>query len=252
MADCPVHPGEPAIGACARCGRFFCAKERILLDAKPYCGDCGARPDVDWLGHHYRALEGTRSGVAWAMGLFGLGLVLGGLTLVFTSLEHWKGAVAGFGLFLFGASAATTFVGRRALRPAMFVGAALASGAFAISAQEWVALVPAVILFLVAGAVWTDVRTRLFFRVPVPRAELLKHFHREGSNPLAITASRLAFFSLLIPGLSVLSLVLGVVALTKVNSKATPPVGNVSAALGAIIFSLFTTLIWAGWLSARL
>lgn len=252
MSTCPVHAGEPSIGACARCGRFFCAKERILLDAKAYCGDCGARPDVDWLGHHYRGLEGKRSGVAWAMGVLGVGLVLGGLSLVFTSLEHWKGAVGGFGLFLFGASAATTFLGQRSLRPAMFVGALLASAAFALSAQDWIAIVPAVILFLVAAAVWTDVRTRLFFRVPVPRAELAKHYAREGSNPLAITASRIAFFSLLIPGLSVVGLVLGIVALTKVNSKAVPPVGNASAALGAIIFSLFTTLIWAGWLTARL
>lgn len=252
MADCPVHPGEPAIGACARCGRFFCAKERILLDAKPYCGDCGARPDVDWLGHHYRALEGTRSGVAWAMLIVGLGLAVSGATIVLESRDRWQAGLSGVGIFFFGACAVSVFFGRPPLRPALFVGATVATITFWLSAQEWIVLVPGVMLFLVAGAVWTDVRTRLFFRVPVPRAELLKHFHREGSNPLAITASRLAFFSLLIPGLSVLSLVLGVVALTKVNSKATPPVGNVSAALGAIIFSLFTTLIWAGWLSARL
>jgi hypothetical protein len=252
VTACPAHPAEPSVGACTRCGRFYCAKERILLDARPYCGDCGTRPDVDWLGHHYRQLEGKRSGLAWFLLFLGLGLVMSGLALAISSLDRPRGLAGGVGLIVFGGCAIAVFSGRPRARPALFLGAALATASFLLDAREWIALVPGGLLFGLAGAAWTDVRTRVFFRVPVSRRELLRHYHREGSNPLAITASRLAFVSLIIPGLGLVSLVMGVMAVTRVNKKATPPVGNLSAALGAIIFSLFTMVIWAGWLSARL
>lgn len=88
--------------------------------------------------------------------------------------------------------------------------------------------------------------------MPVPRATLHAHFKREGSNPLAVHASRLALLGLFLPGVGLLSLVMGVVAITRIDSKAVPPVGNLSAALGAIVFSLFTSLFWAlSFMSAR-
>ena len=48
------------------------------------------------------------------------------------------------------------------------------------------------------------------------------------------------------------SLGMGVVAITRIDSKAIPPVGNLSAALGAIIFSLFASLIWGVSLLGRI
>ena len=74
MTACPTHPAAEAVGACARCGRFFCAAEERALDGQRYCGECGQRPDVDWLGAHYAPLIGKRSGFAWATGLIALGL----------------------------------------------------------------------------------------------------------------------------------------------------------------------------------
>jgi len=97
-------------------------------------------------------------------------------------------------------------------------------------------------LFGLSGV--TDVRSKLFYRVPVPRPDLRKHFDRYGNNPLAVISSRLALGSLFVPGLSLVALGLAVFSLTRVDSKATPPVGNIGTAVGAIVFSLFTSMIW--------
>lgn len=252
MADCPTHPGAESVGACARCGRFYCAPEAIELDGVRYCGDCGARDDVDWLGKHYRKLEGTRSGLAWFLLFFGVGFVLLSLMLIFTPGAEGGAQLIGLSFLVYGACSLATFSGKRQLRPALLVGSLVSGALFALGAKDPMAGLATLPLLGLAGAAWTDVRTRLFFRVPVPRATLHAHFKREGSNPLAVQASRLALLGLFLPGVGLISLVMGVVALTRIDSKAIPPVGNLSAALGAIVFSLFTSFFWGlSFLSAR-
>ncbi len=44
---------------------------------------------------------------------------------------------------------------------------------------------------------------------------------------------------------------LGVVAWSRVDLAATPPVGNRSAAAGAVFFSLFTLAMWGATLAGR-
>ncbi|MDP1826409.1 MAG: hypothetical protein Q8L48_24285 [Archangium sp.] len=252
MTGCPTHPGAESVGTCARCGRFYCAPERIELDGLKYCADCGVRADVDWLGHHYRKLEGTRSGLAWFLLFAGVGFVVVSLFVTFTPGADGGARLIGLGFLVFGACSLATFSGKPRLRPALLVGSAVSGVLFAVGAQDPTAALGTLPLLGLAAAAWTDVRTRLFFRVPVPRATLRAHFEREGSNPLAVQASRLALLGLFIPGVCFISLVMGVVALTRIDSKAVPPVGNLSAALGAIVFSLFTSAFWAlSFLSAR-
>ena len=48
-ARCFTHPEVLATGACARCGVFFCADDRALVDLVSYCRTCATRPDVDWI-----------------------------------------------------------------------------------------------------------------------------------------------------------------------------------------------------------
>jgi hypothetical protein len=232
------------VGTCARCGRFYCAAERIELDALSYCGDCGVRPDVDWLGHHYRALEGKRSGLAWTLLLIGLGLVAVGLMVMLTPDAKWEAVLIGLGFAIYGAACVATFLGRPKLRGVLFPAGLVAGVLFLAGFRHVAATFSLIPLLLLAGATWTDVRTRLFYRVPVPRPVLYAHYQREGSNPLAVQASRLALLSLFIPGVCFISLVMGVMALTRIDSKAVPPVGNLSAALGAVIFSLLTSFMW--------
>jgi hypothetical protein len=243
MTECPTHPGAESVGTCERCGRFYCAAERIDLDLHFYCGDCGTRDDVDWLGKHYRRLEGRRSGLAWF--IFATGIVsCAGAGAVLIGAENWKERGFFLGVLLFGAASLTVMSGKAWSRLAMLASVPISALIFIFSSgQPWSALgaAPALLLSL---STFTDVPTQLFFRLPVSRSVLRKHYDREGSNPLAVRASRLAVLSLFVPGLSAVTLVMGVIALTRVNSKAIPPVGNVSAALGAIVFSLFTALIW--------
>lgn len=244
MTACPSHPEAESVGACARCGRFYCAAEQVELDGKRYCGDCGARDDVDWLGKHYRKLEGQRSGLAWFLLVAGLTIALAGGSLIVNAEHGWQDRFTGLGLLVYGLAAASTITGKRPLRWALLVGSLMAGALFTLAVQDYWGVLAMVPLLGLAAAAWTDVRTQLFFRVPVPRETLRKHYQREGSNPLAITASRLAFLGLLIPGVGVLALVLGVMAASRVDAKAVPPVGNLSAALTAIAFSLFTSLMW--------
>lgn len=244
MVVCPTHPGAESVGTCARCGRFYCAPELVELAGQRYCGDCGVREDVDWLGHHYRRLEGTRSGLVWVLFLMGLVVGVGDLAAVLTT-DEWKERIVGAGVLVFAVACVAMITGKVQTRIALVAASLIAALLFAVGSRNPLAALAAVPLLGLAGAAWTDVRTRLFQRVPVPRETLRKHYKREGSNPLAITASRLAFLSLLIPGLGLLSLVLGVMALTRIDSKAVPPVGNLSAALAAILFSVFTTAFWA-------
>ena len=202
------------------------------------------REDVDWLGQHYRKLEGKRSGLAWFLFVTGLAVAGGGLVLMIDPDVEWPQRVFGAGLVVSGVASMSTISGRPATRKVMLLSSIVSTVLFTIATQQaWGALFGIPLLGLTATT-WTDVRTRLFMRVPVPRQTLRKHYQREGSNPLAITASRLALLSLIIPGLSLVSLVLGVMALARIDSKAVPPVGNLSAALGAIVFSLFTSAIW--------
>ncbi len=245
MTECPAHAGVEAVGTCARCGRFYCAAEKLELEGKTYCAECGTREDLDWLGKHYRRLEGTRSGLAWFLLALGMTVAAGSLAGLIGS-ENWKERGFFAGLLVMGLAAMTVMSGKTWSRLVLLGSAPVAAVFFvAGTAEPWSAALVLPTL-MVSAATWTDVRTKLFFRIPVDRDALRKHFDREGSNPLAVSASRLALLSLFIPGLGVLSLIMGVMALTRIDAKAVPPVGNVSAALGAIGFSVFSSLIWFG------
>ena len=89
-----------------------------------------------------------------------------------------------------------------------------------------------------------DVRTRLFFRLPVERAELRRHYERYGSNWQASSATRLAALGLFIPGLGLISLGLGIWGLSRVNPRAVPPIGGLGSALGAIVVSALSCVLW--------
>ncbi|MGV3623232.1 MAG: hypothetical protein ACO1OB_20600 [Archangium sp.] len=248
MAECPKHPGVEAVGACSRCGRFFCAAEAKRIEFKTYCEECAARAEIDWLGKHYAKLEGKRSGLAWFLLVVGIGLIGFG---TFTAIDASSASQRffGFALLSWGIACASVFSGRPLTRwTQMAMAPVVGFFVFLSSGQEFAGVLTTCCLWLFAGMTLTDLRTRLFFRVPVERAALARHYERYGNNPLAVVASRLAFISLVVPGMSLLALVLGGIALSRVNRKAVPPVGSIGTALGAIAFSVFTSALWIMWL----
>lgn len=244
MTECPKHAGIEAVGTCARCGRFMCAAEVKLLDGSTFCEDCAARGDVDWLGKHYAKYAGKRSGVAWFLLVLGIPLIGLGITMIVQG-ENASERLFGLAITIWGAACAAVFSGKKLTRFAPLVAAFVVGLLMFLAFESTVAGVMSTIsLCLFALMPVTDVRTKLFFRIDVPRGQLATTYERYDTNPLAVTASRLAFVSLVIPGLNVVALVLGIVALARVNRKAVPPIGSASTAIVAIIFSLFTSSLW--------
>ena len=250
MTECPKHPGVEAVGTCARCGRFHCAAEAKQLDGGVYCEECAARAEVDWLGKHYAQFEGKRSGLVWFLLLMGIPLAALGVTIAVAPSSGMPERCLGLALATWGAACISLFSGKKFARWAP-MAASLVVGPFMYLAtdQPVVGVLTTICFALFALMTMSDPRTRLFFRVPVARHQLERHFARYGNNPLAVTASRIAVVGLVIPGFSILAIVLAVIALSRVDKKAVPPIGNAATAIGAIVFSLFTSLIWFSWVA---
>ena len=243
MTECPRHPGAESVGTCERCGRFYCAAERIALDLHFYCGECGVRDDIDWLGKHYQRFLGKPSGLSWFLLVVGLLMSVFGASWLFVS-STWSERLLYLAVLLLGVAKASIVTGKPWSRWAMAASLPVAALLFFGSSGEPWAVAAAFPSLLLTLSAFNDVPTQLFFRLPVTRTAMRRHYDRYGSNPLAMQASRLAVVSLFLPGVGAASLVMAVIALTRVNSKAVPPVGNLRVALGALVFSLFTSFIW--------
>lgn len=262
MTECPAHPGVEAIGTCTRCGRFYCAAEVKVVDGQPYCAACAERPEIDWLTRHYAALEGRRSGLAWFTAFLGLlGLVGGGAVLValvdlvrdslggFATQEDLRWLLTPLGLIVWSVSALAVVSGRRWALTGNLVASVLTAALLAATnptpgGQLFVGGVTLVLTVLFSVVLRRDVRTRLFFRLPVSREALRQHYERYGSNWQASSAARLAALGLFIPGLGVISLALGIWGLSRVDRGAVPPVGGLGSAAGAILVSALSCALW--------
>jgi len=262
VTECPAHPGVEAVGTCSRCGRFYCAAEARIVDSQVFCGTCAERPEVDWLTHHYARLEGRRSGLVWFATFLGaVALFVGGSVIVVmiqllgdvlrreAKLEDAQWAAGPLAIILWSFSAFLLQTGKRWALTLHLVTVVLVSllAAFANGVREEQLFVGGTTLVM-TGLFWAvlrmDVRTRLFFRLPVERSALRAHYERYGSNWQAASASRLSALSLFIPGLALISLGLAVWGLSRIDKRAVPPVGGLGSALGAVILSAMSCALW--------
>ncbi len=250
MTECPEHPGAEAVGTCARCGRFYCAQEEVRLDDKGYCGACGVRPDVDWLGKYYARFVGRRSDLVMLGGLLcAVGALAGvGLLIAAERLSNW---LPGIALTLWSLCVFTLQLGRPWARYAVLAGTVLAvallSAAAAGDAWPWVLGLTGSSGLLFTAGVFFDLRTQLYFRLAVSRERLRRHYERYESNKLATSAVRLAGLAIVVPGLNVVSLVLGIIALLRFDPAATPPVLGRRQAVLAIVISVLLSGYWLLW-----
>lgn len=240
-ATCPRHPDAAAIGACTRCGGFVCAQDVVLLDSKPYCQACAALPEVDYLEQLRLKHWGKRDGWAW---LF----LFNGVLLPFAAVPQLLGELAVVGVLeLVLAAASLAYFFR--FRPARYLVLALPVLALVsafLATGEPIGAVFALFPLLVGLAIFFDTRNRLFFKIPVPRAQLQRLWDVYENNPLARAGFMGGLLSLLMFPLAPVALALSIVGLTRVNPAAHPPVGRKGQAIAGIVLSALG-LVVLGW-----
>lgn len=253
-ATCPRHAGAPVVAACRRCGTFVCVEDRVVLDGSEFCRECAARPDVDYLEAFRLKYWGKRDSWAWFFGVTAVANVIIGLTVIANALTSERPAsnvALGLVILLWGGLAGAFWAGLKAARWGL-------AGAFILYALVLVAVAgPAGLggvifpLAFVASALGS-VRTKLFFKLDVPREQLRKHWALLHDNVLARNALMLGAVGLLFGPFAPLGLVLGIVALRRVDPAAYPPIGRKAHAIAGIVLGALGTLIWSGVLVAML
>lgn len=243
---CAQHPDVEAGRLCSRCGGFLCEPCVSWVLGAVYCPACAALPEVNYLERFRERLWGRRDSWAWFLGFWGLGLVgpggvllqggepqLGGFLLA--------GAAVGVGCFFRQGWAR----GGLLVLPGVLGVAGLVRGR-----PEW--LVPAVFLLGLGLAIRSNPRHRLFYRLRVPDAVLLRLWDRYENNPLARMALTFGLYGVVMPLFAPLALGLGAVALRRVDSEARPPIGRRGEALAAMGLGVGSVVLWVGLFWPRL
>jgi hypothetical protein len=246
---CFAHPEQPALGTCTRCGVFFCEQDRRLVDGKPYCDTCAARPDVDYVEAFRLQHWGKRDGWAWLLGFGAMFNVLTGLFLLstgaqdvlLTGLVSLGGGVVGacFWLGMPWARVAFIFVP---------VASMLASIMTVGPAGGAVGVMP----MLMAIAIYNDTRNKLFFKVDVPRDRLQKAWHLYMNNGMARAGLMLGVLGLFVPGVGLIALVCSFIGLRRVNPNSHPPIGRKGQAIAGLVLGALSSLFWGGMLAITL
>ncbi|ABF91414.1 putative membrane protein [Myxococcus xanthus DK 1622] len=257
LPRCALHPDALAGATCQRCGSFVCTECTTWVMGRMYCPACAVRPEVNYLEAFRLKLWGRRDASAWLV--VGVTVVLVGLALVALMAGDVGTTLACLGSSGVGVA---FFLGMRWARMGLLAVPLLA---MLLTAQSLGA--PALLFFIplmVAVNVFRDTRSRLFFRLDVPERELRQLWDLRVNNPLARHALSLSVGSLFLPvfapllsyfgvwsaltfvfaGLSMLALILGLVALRRVDPEARPPIGRRWEALGAVCLALVALALW--------
>lgn len=251
-ATCPRHAGSAAIAACRRCGTFVCIDDRVSLDGSDFCRECAARPDVDYLEAFRLKYWGKRDSWAWFFGVTAVVNVIIGLTVIANAFSNEltvPNVALGIVILVWAGLAGAFWAGVKAARWGL-VGA-FALYAVALIAAAGIAGVGGIIfpLAFVASALGS-VRTKLFFKMDVPREQLRKTWALLHDNVLARNAMTLGFAGMLFPPFAPMALVLGIVGLRRVDPNAYPPIGRRAHAITGIVLGALGTLVWSAVLVA--
>lgn len=247
-APCALHPERPAVGACARCGGFFCEAEARRHGEHTYCAECGQRPEVSYLEQLRARLWGKRDAWAWAMGLSAPAHLAFGFAMGLDRTWHW--AVLG------GVNALVVtawFLGVRLARPALVLLPAAWLVGFVVQGREVLEALPLVLPPMgVALAAVASTRGQLFFRMEVDARKLERLWDARENNPLARRALVCGLLGVVLPVAAPVAMVLGGVALRRVNPEARPPVGRKEYALAGLMLGALGVLGWGVYFGMRL
>jgi hypothetical protein len=239
LARCATHPEELAGATCHRCGGFVCVACTTWVLGRLYCPTCAARPEVNYLEVFRRERWGRPDTGAYLVGgstpLFaggGLVALLGG---------HWLLALQAL------AAAGVCVAYSRGVswaRLALLL-LPLALGLPAVSSFGWLMLGLILIPFISTLRLFLDTRNKLFFRIEVSERALRRLWDHEVNNPLARVAATLGVSALLLPLFAPFAIVVGFIALWRVDLQATPPIGRRGYALAGIVLGLGALALWA-------
>lgn len=247
-AFCPRHPDSPSVATCQRCGTFVCEHDVQRLVNGVFCEACAVRPEVAYLETLKQKHWGRRDAWAWLFGLSGLSAVFIAViaaTATTTSLSERVLWATCFSLY---ALLGVAFWLRIRLARlglvmlfALFVIVLLFSAA-PLSLSLLLLVLPGALL----GSMLTDVRTKLFFRIEVPSSALEREWRRQCDNPLARSSLSLGVGSFFFPLFAPVAIVSSIIALTRVNPNAQPPIGGRGRATGGLVLGLLGGLFWFG------
>lgn len=211
-----------------------------------FCEACAVRPEIAYLETLKQKHWGKRDVWAWLFGLSGVAAVVPGIAAA-TAVTSTDWASAGWALLFFAYSivGVSFWLRLRFARAGLAVLYTLLSlGLFSVAGVF--ALVSVLLPGLLIISALTNVRTKLFFKMEVPAQLLEREWRREYDNPLARSALSLGFGSFFFPFFAPVAVVTSVIALTRVNSTAQPPVGGRGRAIGGLILGLLGGLFWFG------
>lgn len=238
MPRCSVHPEELAGGTCQRCGGFVCAACTTWVMGGLYCPTCAARPEVNYLEAFRQQYWGRRDPGTYLVGagtlLFAWGAVVALLDgYVFSALALLVAAAVGGAYFL----------GRRWARLPMLL-TPLTLGLLGTLTSNAPVFALALVVFIIGARLYLDPRGKLFFRVDLSEKELRRLWDREANNPLARHAVTLGLGGLFFPLFALAAIVLGFLALRRVDPQARPPIGRRGYAIWGIVLGVGALLLW--------
>lgn len=245
---CARHPGAAAVAACRRCGTFVCASDQVLLENAVFCGDCAARPDVDYLEAFRLKFWGKRDAWAWFYGVQAVGAFAMGLSVIADTARDFQPREALFGVVLMasGVIDGAFWWGARWARGGL-VAAALLFGLAQVVMVGPAGLGAMVFPMAFAASALNSVRTKLFFKMDVDRGALKKAWAVLHDNVIARYAVALGVCGFVLGIFAPLAVLLGVLGLRRVDPAAYPPVGRKGQAIAGIVLGALGTLGWGAF-----
>lgn len=258
-AICVNHEDRQATKNCERCGDFICDDcERSVLK-KQVCVSCTEINGVRFLDAYKDSVWGKRDGFVWLFGAFGS---LINFSQIFIFGAAWLTMPSGKEAPIYATLTAIStivfvinvsyFLLKPWSRAALFVGPLLWTVAetvmmdgdlnsYNLGRSTGSMILP---LLFIAGA-FSSARNKLAFKIDITERQLEKLYKTYVDNQTARYSLLLGVLSLLIPPLAILSLIMAIVGLRRVDPNAWPPIGGRGNAIAGLVFSCLSLLFYA-------
>ncbi|MFP2911910.1 DUF4190 domain-containing protein [Pyxidicoccus sp. 3LFB2] len=246
---CHAHPDLPVLGACARCGTFYCEQDRWVVNGKAYCEACSVRPEVDYLEGFRQKCWGKRDAWSWLVGFGAVFNALSGILI----LASGEPSTIPFGVFGLAAGAVGMcfWLGMPWARTAL-IGVPVGSMVLGALGEGGAAVGRGLVPLLITIAIYNDTRNKLFFKQEVLPEALKKAWHLYMNNTMARAGVMLGVLGLFVPGVGAVALICSIIGLRRVDPNGNPPIGRKGQAIAGIILGGLATLGWGGFFVSML